>query len=330
MTTRTQVPVTDPWSWQPLPPARLERPVALMRLEGKDSLRFLHGQTSQAVEGAAPGRWLRTCCVSATARMRALAEVLVDEGGAWLVIGDGDAAAVRQALDRVLFPADDVSLGPLLGARWIEATDAAADGDGSLAWSSLGAGGGWRLGSAVVLPEGAPLPPELEGRRPLDDGEAERWRIGRGRPAAPGEIQDDTNPFELGLASRVSLSKGCYLGQETLARLATYDGVKRQLRRWHCPDPDPALGSALAPGCELRAPDGGRAGVVTSVLRLEDGTGWIGLALVRRAALAEPVLATFTAGTAAELRMSEPEEFVAPPVGPGGAQSAPGPTSVPS
>ena len=31
----------------------------------------------------------------------------------------------------------------------------------------------------------------------------------------------------------VSLGKGCYVGQETLAKLATYDGVKRQLRRWH-------------------------------------------------------------------------------------------------
>ena len=40
---------------------------------------------------------------------------------------------------------------------------------------------------------------------------------------SPGsaELTGDTNPFELGLADRVSLDKGCYLGQETMAKLAS-------------------------------------------------------------------------------------------------------------
>ncbi|MEI7951130.1 MAG: hybrid sensor histidine kinase/response regulator, partial [Synechococcaceae cyanobacterium ELA182] len=101
------------WDWQPAVASHLQRPVGLLRLEGPDTLRFLHGQTSQDLQLARPGQWLGTCCISPTARLRALAEVLVVEGGAWLVISEGDATAVRQAFDRVLFPADDVRLSAL-------------------------------------------------------------------------------------------------------------------------------------------------------------------------------------------------------------------------
>jgi folate-binding Fe-S cluster repair protein YgfZ len=60
----------------------LEQPVSLLRLEGPDTLRFLHGQSSQDLVLAPPGAWCSTCCISPTARLRALAEVLVDGGGA--------------------------------------------------------------------------------------------------------------------------------------------------------------------------------------------------------------------------------------------------------
>jgi folate-binding protein YgfZ len=126
----------------------------------------------------------------------------------------------------------------------------------------------------------------------------ERWRVQQAIPAAPGELSDDTNPFELGLAERVSLNKGCYVGQETLAKLSTYDGVKQQLRRWGwTPQAGEQPGepvAALIPGTTLyttgtTGEGTSRAGVITSSLELEDGT-WIGLALVRKQALEQPLL----------------------------------------
>ena len=46
----------------------------------------------------------------------------------------------------------------------------------------------------------------------------------------PGtELTDDVNPLEAGLYHAVSLSKGCYMGQETLAKVHTNDAVKQQL-----------------------------------------------------------------------------------------------------
>jgi len=243
----------------PAQPRRCDWPVSLLRLDGPDVLRFLHGQTSQALEQAQSGQWLSTCCITPTARLRALAEVLVDGEGATLVIGAGDGEAVRSALDRVLFPADAVRLGALAAGLLVETIGLESDPRAPAAgrWAALAAPEtGWRLGSHLtLLPAGQPLPAALAELSPLSPGEREHWRLGQGLPVAPNEVNDDTNPFELGLADRVSLNKGCYVGQETLAKLATYDGVKRQLRRWICVEP-PAQGTNLAPGTTLWAEGG--------------------------------------------------------------------------
>jgi folate-binding protein YgfZ len=305
--------MTTPWDWQPAQASRIEQAVSLLRLEGADTRRFLHGQTSAAIETAPAGAWIPSCCISATARMRALVEVLLDPSeiapadtkpGAWLVIhGIPPEAAegVRQSLDRVLFPADQVHLGALETASLITpvgpgTAQLPAGPNGT--WQALEAGAGWLLGHQVLLRQGSEVPAWLAERALLSAAEHERWRMQQAIPAAPGELTDDTNPFELGLAGRVSLNKGCYVGQETLAKLSTYDGVKQQLRRWHWrPHAGKQPGEPptdLTPGTTLYAPDAtgdgtSRAGVISSSLELEDGT-WIGLALVRKQALEQPLL----------------------------------------
>jgi folate-binding Fe-S cluster repair protein YgfZ len=126
------------------------------------------------------------------------------------------------------------------------------------------------------------------------------------------------------LADRVSLSKGCYVGQETLAKLATYDGVKQQLRRWywHAPEGNAETAAvALTPGTALfgqsNADSGtSRVGQITSVLALADGL-WVGLALVRRQALQEPELRAGSEPGGPVLHLSRPPTFVDPPVGAG-------------
>jgi folate-binding protein YgfZ len=319
-------PLSDAlWSWRPAGPARIDRPVGLLRLDGPDSLRFLHGQTSQDLQQAQAGQWLGTCCITPTGRLRAVAEVLVDADGAWLVIGDGEAATVRDALDRVLFPADDVRLGPLLPGLWSEPVGDPAGLPEPTApgrWETTPEGDGWQLGEAVVRrlpqPPGTDKLPAWLARRPaLTPAQAERWRLRLGRPAAPGEIQGDTNPFELGLTPRVSLAKGCYVGQETLAKLATYDGVKQQLRRWSAAAGASAA-TALAPGASLRSTTGERAGTITSALQLPDDAHWIGLALVRRQALDAADLVVGEGAEAIRLELTRPEAFVPAPVGAGG------------
>ena len=337
-----------PWPVEaPAGPARLEQHATLLRLDGPDSLRFLHGQSSQDLQLARPGHWRRSCCLTPTARVTALVEVLADDAGAWLVITTGEATSMREQLDRVLFPADQVQLGPLEPVRLIELVPAPEPPSTPEPPEPTGTSGQWlpldgdpeagfRLGDSLLVLRGeTSLPADVAPLPPLGADSGEQWRISQGRPALPGELNGESNPFELGLAARVSLSKGCYVGQETLARLVTYDVIKQQLRRWHW------QGSAteaaawlerLQPGQPLITPAGEKAGRITSCLQLEaslspaesepdsEPVRLIGLALVRRAALAEPWLTASTAsGTTTDtaengpvLVLSVPEGFTLP------------------
>jgi folate-binding protein YgfZ len=293
-------------------PARWSQSISLIRLDGDDTRRFLHGQSSQAIELAPAGACLPTCLISPTGRMRALALVRLDDAGADLLVLAGDGDAVHQALDRVLFPADRVTLRPVQPAtlvRWIGAPAASnTANDPNLLSPGVDLGAGASQLAWLQTP-GTALPAWLEALPELTPEAAERQRIRQGFPAEPGELNDNTNPFELGLAPWVSLNKGCYVGQETLAKLATYDGVKQQLRSWHC-----GTAEACAPGTVLTTAAGERAGVITSMLAGPNGVE--GLALVRRSALDETEL---SAGEGAiRLEISTPAGFVAPPVGAGG------------
>lgn len=51
-------------------------------------------------------------------------------------------------------------------------------------------------------------------------------RIEQGEPSFPNELNDSFNPYEVNLIKYVSFTKGCYIGQEVVARLDTYEKVK--------------------------------------------------------------------------------------------------------
>ena len=142
------------------PHGRWSTAISRIRLDGADTRRFLHGQSSQAIELAQPGQCLATCLISPTARMRALALVLLDPSGADLLVIAGDGAAVHQSLDRVLFPADQVRLGPVQPAqlvRWCGHAEAIPNGEAASPLLQpgvdLGAGAeqpAWQIGRAHV------------------------------------------------------------------------------------------------------------------------------------------------------------------------------------
>ena len=285
----------------------------MIRLEGAGSRRFLHGQSSQALELAPEGACLATCLISPTARMRALALVRLETNSAELVVLAGDPQAVHQALDRVLFPADGVRLGPVQPAQLVRWSGAAAPGEAPQLLQpgvDLGAGADQ---PCLLLRADDTLPAWLAALPELTAAQVEQRRLRSGFPSAPGELNDDTNPFELGLAPWVSLNKGCYVGQETLAKLATYDGVKQQLRHWQVQPSSPAQADALVPGLGLTTEAGERAGVITSALHGPEGSE--GLALVRRQALGQ---AELLGANGVRLQISRPSGFVDPPVGAGG------------
>ena len=54
-------------------------------------------------------------------------------------------------------------------------------------------------------------------------------RVLSGRPRAGRELTEASNPLEAGLWGCVSLGKGCYIGQETLAKVSTLGALNREL-----------------------------------------------------------------------------------------------------
>jgi folate-binding protein YgfZ len=57
------------------------------------------------------------------------------------------------------------------------------------------------------------------------------YRVINKVPKYPNEINDNFNPLEAGLISEISFAKGCYIGQEVVARLNTYDKVQKNLKK---------------------------------------------------------------------------------------------------
>lgn len=286
-------------------PVVLEQPCWRIGLTGADTLRFLHGQTTRKLQDAAAGQLLSSCAVTATARLLALLEVAVGQAAAEVLVWAGDGVALQERFDRYLFPADQVTLGPARRARLLTVLTPAprmltadgngwADGELDAGWRGCGAGGEAHLqgplqlagtgltlaGFRLLLPPDDDLPAVLRGCERIGDAAADVLRLQRGRPAAPGEVHEDFNPFEVGLAAAVSLQKGCYVGQETLARLVTHGGLKQQLRFWRASAPP----DALARDQRLVDGDGERVGRITSVASIPSGS--CGLAMVRRRGLA--------------------------------------------
>ncbi len=114
------------------------------------------------------------------------------------------------------------------------------------------------------------------GALAVGEGAAEIVRVERGRPRYGVDLDEATIPQEAGLNERaVSFTKGCYVGQETVARLHYRGKPNRHLRGLR-------LSAPAAPGEELRLGERsvGRLGSVVS----SPAYGPIGLALVRREA----------------------------------------------
>jgi hypothetical protein len=96
-----------------------------------------------------------------------------------------------------------------------------------------------------------------QGVPQLSDSAWELLRIQQGRPFPGSELTTDYNALEAGLWRAISFTKGCYIGQETIARLNTYQGVKQRL--WGI-----SLSATVEPGHDITI-DGQTVGTITSV-----------------------------------------------------------------
>lgn len=297
--------MTDPLSSQPDDGRPLSGVVhspqpdaGFLRLSGEDRLDFLQRQSSNDLHQLAPDRAVVTVLTSATARILDVLWVLEDEGALGVVTLPGRSTQTTSYLKGKIFFMDQVEVEELSG----EMAQADLDGSEVQTWLSeqgfeprdepgevlsgevagiaarmvrrTGLSGvGYRALAPGVTMEELSAALTRAGAPALDPDARETLRVEAGLPAADHELTEAYTPLEVGLAEAVSSTKGCYTGQEVLARQITYDKVTRQLVGLRVADP-------VDEGTRLWA-EGRAVGEITSSAR-SSRLGPIALGVVRR------------------------------------------------
>ncbi len=132
------------------------------------------------------------------------------------------------------------------------------------------------------------------GALPINQDTFEVIRVEAGQPGFESEFDDRFNPHEVGLGDHISYTKGCYIGQEVIARLDTYDKVQRHLRGLRL-----LTGNPVNVESELLV-NGKVIGVVTSTA-LSPAFGNIALAFLKKASSGPGTRLTTDTGTTIEV-----------------------------
>lgn len=192
----------------------------------------------------------------------------------WYVAGPNASDALNKAFPELGFT--DCSVGELRGMDVVEdgvvlflRTDAA----GQESWLVIG---------------GRPAIPEIRSRFKKVEMETasnelfDYIRISNNIPIAGFDLTEDVNPLEAGLLDLIDFEKGCYIGQEVIARLDTYDKVQRSLVRFSQTELTNGAQRIEIGDDILQEDSGRRVGWVTSVAHQPRTNQLIGLAYVRK------------------------------------------------
>lgn len=259
---------------------------ALLAVEGPDAAAFLQAQLMNDVRTLAPGQWQWTGWLSAKGRVIALMALLRTAGDRFLlVVPDAAADELQGRLQRYVFRSK-LKLAPR--ADWTCAAqfeDAGprgerpefAEGDDAAGWR-LDMGGDATARALWLLPPGSPLAGTAE------PSASARWLaldLAHGLPRLPPAGAEAWTPQMLSLERlrAFSLSKGCYPGQEIVARTHYLGKAKRGLLR--------VRGEGLQPGDALRGEDGAEIGQLACTV----ADGREGLAVVALERAGGPLLA---------------------------------------
>src|SRR5436190_6478841 len=206
-------------------------------LTGGDVADFLQGQVSNDVEALVPGTGCYATLLTAKGKIRCDMRILRGDG--WFLLdSEPQALPVLEHMVRVYSIGRDVHsrsddrglwsvVGPAargaLGVDLPETEYAHVDGE---------------LGTYVATDGGVDVIGERPDLPEASDATAEILRIESGRPRLGYELGNDVIPQEAGINERaISFTKGCYVGQETVARLFYKGKPNRHLRGLRLTEP---------------------------------------------------------------------------------------------
>jgi folate-binding protein YgfZ len=264
-------------------------------VRGSEAADFLQGQVSNDVEVLAPGSGCYATVLSHKGKLRTDLRILRGDDSFWLDT-ESIGHAVLEHMLRTYSLGRDVQFEDVTEARALlslvgpaarERLDAAPPAEEhAFVTGEHGTYVATLLGVDVIGPAGTTLDVD-----PVSEAAAECLRIESGRPRLGYDMDADTIPQEAGINERaVSFTKGCYVGQETVARLHYRGKPNRHLRGLRLSEPA-ERGTEILLGERVV----GRLGSTCVSPRL----GPIALALVRREA--EPGRTVEVGGAHAEV-----------------------------
>lgn len=254
------------------------RAIAVVDVTGDDRTAFLQGQLSQEMRGLSRGETRPAAGLTPKGKLLFVARAVGGEDRVRLLLPASAGALVLEHLRRYgVFSkvgiedrsADFLRLG-LYGPdapRLVFPPEMdRLPGEGEFS-AELLAPAARRAGLEGLL--------ESAGSRPVPEETAEVLRVEAGRPRFGADMDSSNLPDEVGMDAAISETKGCYVGQEVVARLRTYGRVNRRLVGFRFPAGPAAPGTTLQ-RAEGETPSRTEAGRVTSAV-VSPAFGPIGL-----------------------------------------------------
>ena len=280
----------------------------MLRLTGEDRVSFLHGMVTNDVKRLGEGEVTYAAMVTAKGALVADMRILRRSNDLLVDVEPGCARAVEEFLRKYLISEEveifdtstEFALLRVLGPE-VHRIAAAAfghetplPGHDHFIQIELDSGSAWLIGAELGSNRGVDLlvpraqlaaafektvhAGETLGLRLAGFDTLEVLRVEAGIPRFPQDMDEQTIPLEANLERAISYEKGCYIGQEVIAR-ATFRGhVNRKLIGLAFGAMEPKRGSELYR-------NGKRVGFITSTVRSPARTTAIGLGYVHRDSL---------------------------------------------
>lgn len=258
-------------------------------MRGADALALLQRLTTNDMLKVALYAGCQTVLTTPIGRMMDVLHVIRADDEVWVLTSRDQGPAVYSHLKKNIFFNDKVTLAPAGRSHH----QLAVYGEGVTAWlehqygvmlsdvamwharihesmvfsrvTALG-GDGWR----ILIPSDGGLDAPIRALPQLDDATLSTWQIEAGVPAFGAELTQEYIPLEAGLWSAISFAKGCYVGQEIIARMESRGRLAKQLSRVR-------MDQHHETPVSIVTADGKDAGVLTRMIHSAHH-GYIGLA----------------------------------------------------
>jgi folate-binding protein YgfZ len=224
-------------------------PLGIISVSGADRLTWLHSLLSQNLKNLKPGESAEALLLDPQGHIEQQIKVIDDGETTWLMVNKDNTQPLLDWLSKMVFRmkvelTDRSADFGLVGATKLKPELAFASNSQPLVWKDgwpTVTPGGYRYSTREVnhswfehLVEASQLD-NLLGQVSLSGTmAADALRVAAGRPLAPSEIDEKSLPHELDLLSTaVHLSKGCYRGQESVAKVHNLGHPPRRLTFLH-------------------------------------------------------------------------------------------------